>query len=104
MRSGFTRLVRRTSIRKVSARRAREMKEYAKKRAAYLTEHPTCEVCGQARATQIHHTKRRGKFYLDESSWCGCCFHCHHKIESDPKWAEENGYLDKNRNSRKIIL
>jgi len=88
--------MKKTPLRKVSKKRAEELKEYKKLREELLTPSVTCEVCLTRKATQIHHKKRRGKYMLDQSTYLPCCAECHRKIEDNPKWARDCGYsLDK---------
>jgi hypothetical protein len=54
--------------------------------------HPFCEICNEP-ATDIHHKARRGKNLNNEETWMSVCRRCHMKIESNGKWARENGYL-----------
>lgn len=63
-------------------------------------EHPLCEIglaetnChGHRRATTIHHTKGRGKYLNDESTFIAPCWPCHSYVEKHREWATENGYL-----------
>jgi len=44
-------------------------------------------------ATDIHHKERRGKNLNNEETWMPLCRACHQKVESNGKWARENGYL-----------
>jgi len=41
----------------------------------------------------IHHTKKRGRFLLDESTWMAVSRVYHEKIHTNPSWARERGYL-----------
>jgi hypothetical protein len=79
-------------IKPVSDKRRKLNEEYSKVRKEYLAEHPRCEICGQ-QATDIHHKKRRGKHLLAKDTFMACCRPCHNRIESNPGWARENGYL-----------
>lgn len=90
-------MIRRKPIKKVSDKRKREYPIYMKLRAQFLKEKPTCEVCKSGEATQVHHKKHRGKYYLDVSTWLSTCNLCHEYIHRNPKWAEEHGYLDRSR-------
>lgn len=81
-------------MRKVSDKRKREGKVYAKKRLDFLLTHIMCEVGGcNQRATQVHHRFGRYKFYLDESTWMAVCPRCHTYIETNREWSKERGYL-----------
>lgn len=73
----------------------KEDREYLKRRAKYLQEHPVCQ-CGAIGctgvATEIHHRKGRGIWLLVVKFFLAVCRHCHDKIEAEPAWAKENGY------------
>lgn len=77
---------------RVSDKHRKELKEYSKNRRDYFMLHPFCEVCGEP-ATDIHHKARRGKNLNNTETWMSACRQCHIKIESNGKWARENGYL-----------
>jgi len=101
--------MKRTPLRKVSTKRALELKEYSKLRKAYLVDHPYCEVwlrehateClktaginGCPEATDIHHRKGRvGKMLLDTQYWLAVSREMHDNIHRNPKWAYAKGYL-----------
>ena len=69
-------------IRSLSIKRERQNALYLKKRKAYLTEHPLCELKYDGcfgRATDIHHTRGRlGELLTDEQYFCSACRYCHH--------------------------
>lgn len=86
--------MKRTPIRRVSTKRAAQMREYSKKRTAFLAEHSTCAVCKQASATEVHHREGRGKNYLRVETFMPVCRQCHRdRIHGDPKTARANGWL-----------
>ena len=39
----------------------------------------------------IHHTKGRGKYYLDDTTWIPLCLSCHEWVETHPEKAREMG-------------
>lgn len=100
---------RKCRLNQVSAKRAKALKEYYILRRAYLEKNPWCEagtVITRAklpesysvprctvRATQIHHTKRRGPHLNDVDSFCGCCADCHRWIETHTQKSRELGLL-----------
>ena len=106
-------LLRRKPLRPVSVRRSRESSTYAKLRRDYLDANPYCELwllehgidpakpyavaagilMGCPRATDIHHTRQRGRFYLDVSTWMAVSRSAHERIHGNPAWARERGYL-----------
>lgn len=93
----YSTLRRKTRINPISERRKREFPLYLEARAKFLEEHPTCQVCCGAKATQVHHKKRRRKNYLNTDSFLAVCAPYHIFIENNPKWAEEHGFLDRKR-------
>ena len=85
-------LKRNKPMNRVSDKHRKELKEYSKIRYDYFMLNHFCEVCGEA-ATDIHHKARRGKNLNNTETWMPVCRLCHIKIESNGKWARENGYL-----------
>jgi hypothetical protein len=83
------------------ARRTKEgQKEdrlYSGMRLKFLEEHPVCQ-CGAdgctGVATEIHHRRGRGIWFLIVSTWLAVCHWCHVKIEREPHWAKQNGYSE----------
>ena len=45
------------------------------------------------RSVDVHHMKRRGKYFLDTSSWLAVSRQAHDWIHSNPKEATEMGWL-----------
>ena len=86
-------LKRKTPLRRISKRRAKEMKEYGILRKEFLEKLPMCEVCMKAASTDVHHKAKRGKNYLEVDTWLSTCRSCHDKIHREPAWAREKGYL-----------
>lgn len=78
-------------IAKRSKREEERLKKYYVLREQYLKEHPTCEVCKIAPATEIHHKKKRisENLYLH---FLAVDRSCHSRIENNPEWAIEMGY------------
>lgn len=77
----------------MSAKRKLESRIYAKKRKAFLAEHPQCVVYPELLATDIHHKFGRGFLLMDERYWIGVSRRAHEKIHHDPNWARQNGLL-----------
>lgn len=124
-------LKRKTPLRRVSKKRAKDSRIYLEKRKAFLLAHPICQVWlkenGWAdfaypmfgmyakaespypnyswliadsedlplapRSTEVHHTKGRGKHYLDEKTWLAVSTEGHRKIHQNPSWARKMGFL-----------
>ena len=85
-------LKRNKPMNRVSDKHRKELKEYSKIRYDYFMLNHFCEICGNA-ATDIHHKARRGKNLNNTETWMPVCRPCHMRIESNGKWARENGYL-----------
>lgn len=97
----------RKPIRRVSNKRAKENREYAKVKAAWLPLHPTCEIGPKlARAginvrcrkvtTHPHHIRGRiGTMLCDTRYWlASCAGECHpHFIHNYPHTARRLGLL-----------
>jgi len=81
-------------IKKLSAKREKENKEYLTLNKVYLENNPWCKVKGCKNAsTSVHHKKGRiGKLLCDIRFWLATCMGCHSEIEKRPQWAYENGY------------
>lgn len=105
-------------IRKVSQKRADQLKEYYAARSRFLSDHPICMVwlvehgftnvhtildsssvvmfhkMGAPNATEIHHAnKRHGARLLDETHWWSVCRAAHERIENNKAWARAKGFL-----------
>ena len=105
---------RKKPLNKVSAKRAKENREYARLRKEFLEEHPFCRVClsnvGLGRlnqpfahpSTQVHHKARRGKFLLRTDTWLAVCDFHHDYIEKNGNWARANGWLLTPEQRRKL--
>lgn len=81
--------MRRTRLARISPKHRRELGDYSRASAEYLVEHPQCEI-GPAFlaaglrlrclgvATHVHHTKGRGKYLCDKSTFkSSCSGECH---------------------------
>lgn len=120
-------LLRRTPLRSVSTKRAKEARLYAKKRKAFLEARPVCEWWAEVHSvhtspmpdgtvlawfeedklwewavppasTEIHHKAgRSGANYLDESTWMACSSEGHRWITDHPKEAEARGWIIRTR-------
>jgi hypothetical protein len=108
--------LRRTPLKRVSKKRKADMAMYSKLRKEFLERCPLCYVwwmenaadswdygalCQSIRdgrgnpcpATDVHHAKKRGKHYLDVSSWLALSRENHQRIHDNPSWARANGLL-----------
>lgn len=103
-----TAINRRTPLRRVSKKRAREQRIYAQKRKAFLEANPICwvwaannvvkmiegETTKAHRSTEVHHKNgRTGKNYLDESTWMAVSAKGHCWIHQNPKEARAKGWI-----------
>jgi len=71
---------------------------YSKLRKEFLKNNDLCEahitgIC-TIKATDIHHMKGRGVYYLKQSTWLPVCRSCHIWIEEQPKKAKELGFSE----------
>jgi hypothetical protein len=99
--------MKRTPLKRVSSKRSKELREYAKLRKAYLEAHPYCEVylaenglkyegnpIDAPLATDIHHRRGRWHGRLNETEhWLAVCRESHERIHYHPQWAYERGYM-----------
>lgn len=87
-------VVKRKPIRKVSKKREDQNAEYFRLREKFLKEHPKCE-CGRdgcrRKATEVHHTRGRGRYFLVVSTWLAVARVCHRWITDNEKAAKERG-------------
>lgn len=95
--------MKRTPLKKVSSKRSKELRLYAKLRKEYLDANPHCQVWLKENpnataeaplATDIHHVRGRWHGRLnDTTNWLAVCRESHEKIHRNPAWAYERGYL-----------
>lgn len=70
---------------------------YNKLRKEFLNEHPLCQAKMRGcthQATDVHHKRGRGKYYLDTSSWLAVCRSCHEWIHRNTADAIELGFVE----------
>lgn len=96
----------RQKIKQVSSKRARQNQAYNILRNTFL-KGKVCAFkgCNKAHTEDeqltVHHTyNRRGERLLDTRYWIPLCLDHHRFITDNPKFAEENGYVLKGRNSK----
>lgn len=86
-------------IKKISDKLSKGLKVYNGKRIIFLAENKECFAkyngC-YGEATDVHHSRGRGKYLNDTSTWLPLCRSCHIYIETHPKEAKERGF-SKNR-------
>ncbi len=82
-------------VKKVSEKRAEELKSYIKLKKQYLEHKMACEMKFQGcsiTATDIHHISLLDANFLNTDTWKGCCRFCHTVCENMP--AEERRRLE----------
>jgi 5-methylcytosine-specific restriction protein A len=90
-------VLKRTPIKKVSTKQAKNNRLYSKERKIFLEEHPICEldvkgICIKI-STEVHHTAgREGKKLTNFSKCKAACRPCHQFAELNPKEAKAEGY------------
>ena len=86
--------MKKTAMRRVSKRRAKQNREYSILRKAYIADHPQCEACNKRKSTEIHHKARRvGRTLCAVEYFMAVCRQCHNYIEANPAWARQHGYM-----------
>lgn len=96
--------MKKTRLRPISDKRAKEQAEYRKLRKEYLSLNRTCEAgitlvandidskCTKW-ATQVHHRYKRRKNLNNVNTWLPVCFNCHKWIEDHKGRARELNLL-----------
>jgi len=86
------------TTKRISPRSPKRVKldgEYSKLRVAFLYSNSICQAnlpgCG-VHATDVHHSKGRGKYYLDVNTWKALCRSCHSWLELHPIEAKALGF------------
>jgi len=86
------------TTKRISPRSPKRVKldgEYSKLRVAFLYSNSICQAnlpsCG-VHATDVHHSKGRGKYYLDVNTWKALCRSCHSWLELHPTEAKALGF------------
>lgn len=90
---------RRKPLRRRSPKKEAEDAIYFKKIKIFLATRPHCAISVDMGenpprpATDVHHVKGRGKYYLDETTWLAVSRHWHRYLHDNPKWAREHKYI-----------
>lgn len=88
---------------RVSDKKSDLDKVYSQLRKLFLAkpENSTCRaklsgVCMHTTGQDltVHHTKGRGRYYLDTTTWIPLCLGCHEWVETHPKEAREMALSD----------
>lgn len=88
--------MKRTALRRVSKKRALQLRAYAIMRPIFLANHPFCEADPTClgRSVEIHHIRgRSGDLLTDERYLIAICRSCHDWIHSHPNEARKRGLL-----------
>ena len=87
-------LKRKTPLRKVSSKAAKDMRRYSLRRKRFLELNPICQwaLCFN-KSTDVHHVKGRGKNLLAEESWKALCRRCHDWLHRNGRLARKLGWL-----------
>lgn len=85
--------MKRSPLRKISKKQTRHNLVYQKAKREYLRDNPICEACQCYESQSLHHKARRGKYLSEVKYFMATCNLCHSKIEMNPSWAREMGYL-----------
>jgi hypothetical protein len=81
-------------LKNVSARRAEELRTYAKLRKQFLANHPQCQWPGcSAKAKDVHHVRGRSFLLNEQQWWKAVCRSHHHQIHDHPEQARAVGFL-----------
>ena len=93
---------------KVSPKREELNKEYFKLVEQFKKDNPYCkakvnEYC-TGNTDDPHHSKGRGIYLLDISTWFPVCRSCHGYIEAHPKEAKERGWSESRLQKQKEII
>ena len=90
-------LLRKTPLRRVSRKRARELRTYSGLRRDFLATHPRCEIARKGictgQAQDVHHVHRRGLHLNDVGTWLAVCRCCHDWTHTHPGQARVLGFL-----------
>lgn len=81
-----------TPIRRVSKKRATELRQYSKIASDFLMANPKCQVCGDP-AQAVHHKRGRGIYLNRVEYFMACCNACHDRVHRSPGWARSQGFL-----------
>lgn len=86
--------MKKTPLRRVSKKRAKELTQYFKLRKDFLEKNPVCQACDGEPANQIHHRNHREHGRLnDQKDWVAVGNYCHTWIHNHPEAARKEGWL-----------
>lgn len=84
--------LKRVAVKKVSKKMAGYLREYSKLRKQFLLENPNCRKYPELAATDIHHSRGRGKYLLDTTTWIPLSRKAHIEVEGNPDLAKAEGF------------
>lgn len=87
--------MKRTTLRRVSKKMEKRLRDYRQLKKQVLSQSSFCEMpdCGK-RGFQIHHVHgRSGENLCNTATWMILCTSCHAWIHSHPNEARKKGYL-----------
>lgn len=77
----------------------RARRRYTLLHRQFLEEDTACAICeadgAPTRATEVHHRRGRGAFFLAVETWLPICRSHHEQVTLNPTWAIENGWSEK---------
>jgi len=89
--------MKRTPLKRVSKKRAKENTTYTLLRRVFLIERPYCEIFEHGctrKSTDVHHMNHReGKKLNMREWWLPACRTCHDWVRDHPKLARDKGFL-----------
>ncbi|WP_215239299.1 hypothetical protein [Dyadobacter helix] len=79
----------------MSKKHSKELKTYSQLRKEFLEkfENMFCAVYPHLLATEVHHTKGRGKYLNDTDTWLAVSREGHIWIHENPKLSRERGFM-----------
>lgn len=81
-------------IRRVSKRRAKQLRVYSVVCAEYKAAHPICEKCREKPTDDVHHKAGRiGEKLNDKTQFIAVCRTCHDEIHQNPNKARSLSLL-----------
>lgn len=83
---------------RTSRKKQKQDSRYSEMRAAFLLSSQLClahlpGIC-TTHATDVHHKRGRGQYYLDITTWLPVCRACHNWIELHPIEAKQLGFSE----------
>ena len=80
-------------MRKVSLKRAEQLRDYKAVRDVFLADNPYCERCNYLASENHHKNGRTGLRLLDVTYFMAVCRTCHQYIHNNPQESREKRWL-----------